>query len=87
MALATSLTSARVGVGLLDHGFQHLGRGDHESAFAPRAADDRFLNARHPLQRNLHAQIAARHHHAVGHVENGLDIVPAFGLLDLGHDR
>jgi hypothetical protein len=84
MALATSLTSA-CGGGVLDHGFEHLGGGDHKLAVVPRAQDCGLLNARHGFQRQFHAQVAARDHHAIGLLQDGIDVLPSLRLLDLGH--
>ena len=49
-----------------DHAFEHLRRHHHRLAGAARGAGDLLLDARHLLQRHLHAEIAARHHQRVG---------------------
>ena len=36
---------------------------------------------------NFHAQVAARHHHAVGDVQDGVQVVDGLRLLQLGNDR
>ena len=64
--MATSEASARVGRGLLDHALEHLGGGDHHLARAVGHLDDALLQRGHLLGGELHAQVAARHHHAVG---------------------
>ena len=45
-----------------------------------------LLNHRHLLQRNLHAQIAARHHDAVAHAQNFVDVLHALHVFNLGDD-
>ena len=72
---------------MLDHGFEHLRRSDDEAGLAARAPDDAFLYARHLFESGLHPEIAARHHHAVGDIEDRFDIVGSLGLLDFGDDR
>src|SRR5450755_4594553 len=44
----------------------------------PRARDDHFLHHRHALRAHLHAKVAARHHHAVGGAQNGVQIFDGF---------
>lgn len=39
------------------------------------------------LERQFHAQVSARHHHAIRLLENRIEIRPGFRLLNLGHDR
>ena len=51
---------------------------------AARAPDDRFLEKRHFLKRHLDAQVASRHHHAVGFGQNFIEMGPRLGLFDLG---
>ena len=86
-AVAASLTSARVGRGSV--------RIDSSTCVAtitgtPRRArprEDRLLHARHLLDRHLEPEIAARDHHAVGHVEDVVDMLDCLRPLDLGDDR
>ena len=46
--------------------------------------DELFLDHGHVLQRNFHAQVAARNHDAVGHAENFIDVVHALMVFNLG---
>ena len=39
------------------------------------------------LGTHLHAQVAARHHHAIGDFQNGVEIFNGFGLFELGDHR
>ena len=66
IALATSLTSARVGVGLRCIESSICVAVITGLPFMTVVADDLLLDDRHLLQRQLHAEIAARHHDAVG---------------------
>ena len=88
MALATSVASARVG------------RDDEiiDSSICVAVmtgllarlhfADDLLLHDRHALHRNLDAEIAARHHDAVGCSDDVVEIVERLVLFDLGdHGR
>ena len=74
------------GTRILRHGFEHLRRGDHREARFAGPGDDLFLHHGHFFRAHLHAQIAASHHHAVGHVENLVQIVNGLGLFQLGDD-
>jgi hypothetical protein len=74
--LATSLTSARVGRGLV----VRLARD-----VAPR--DDHLLRNDDALRRDLDAEVAARHHDAVGLGDDRVDIVDALVVLNLGKDK
>ena len=71
----------------LDHRFQHLGCDHHRFAGAPRQPRHLLLQARHPLQRQLDAEIAARHHQGVGGLEDFGKPVDRLRLFDLGHHR
>ena len=48
--------------------------------------DDVLLNLRQLLERNLYAEVAAGNHYAVDFVQNLLNIVDAFHILDLADD-
>ena len=51
------------------------------------AADDLLLDPRHLFERQLEAEIAARHHHALGDLEDRVEILDACGTLDLRDQR
>ena len=86
-ALATSDTSARVGVGRGDHRLEHLGGRDHRLAVGHARADDLLLDVGHVLEREAHAEVAAGDHHAVGHVEDVVEVGDGRAGLDLGDDH
>ena len=46
----------------------------------------RFLRHRNLLRRQFHAEVAARHHHAVGQGQDAGQVVQRLRLLQLGHD-
>src|ERR1700685_2594671 len=58
------------GTWVLDHRFEHLGRGNHWLAPLGRSANHVFLDDRNFLRRHFHAEITARHHYAVGCFKN-----------------
>ena len=87
MALATSVTSARVGRGLSTMDLQHLGGGDHRLGRGVGLGDEHLLGPRHRLQGDLHAQVAAGDHDAVGRGDDLVDVVQGLELLDLGDHR
>ena len=68
------------------HRFQHLRGGDDRFADQVAAADQHLLNDRHIFGGNLDAQVAARHHHAIGHLQNIVDIADSGGIFNLGDD-
>ena len=49
--------------------------------------DDLFLHDGNFFRAHLHAQVAARDHHAVGDSENFVEIVYGFGLFQFGDHR
>jgi hypothetical protein len=71
---------------ILDHRFQHLRGRDHGLGVLGGAADDVLLNGGNLLRRHFHAQIAARHHDAVGHLQNGVEMLDGLRLFQLGDD-
>ena len=73
--------------GRIDHGFQHLRGDDHGLSRPPRRARDLLLAAGHRFQRQLHAQIAARHHQRIGQFQNGFQRFNRLGLFDLRQNR
>ena len=70
-----------------DHRFEHLRRDDHRAAHPPRGLDDALLQRRHRLRRQLDAQVAARHHHAVALLDDLLEPRHRARLLDLREQR
>ena len=86
-AAATSLASARVGRvdSTIDCSISVAtitGR-----LLQPATADDLLLHDRHPLGRELHPEIAARHHHGVRRGDHLPQVLDRVRRLDLGHDR
>ena len=71
----------------MHHGIQHLGRHHHRLAGEAAGADDPLLGAGHVLRRHLHPEIAARHHHRIGLLDQLIQMDQRLGLLDLHHDR
>ena len=67
-----------------DHRLKHLRRHDDGLVHGPRPADQVLLRDRHGLGRQLHAQVAARHHDAIRHLQNLIDGLQGLWLLDLG---
>ncbi len=49
-------------------------------------ADDLLLVEWHLLHRNLHPQVSAGDHYCIGCLNDLLQILKRFALLDLGHD-
>ena len=85
-ALATSLTSARVGRGVLDHRFHHLRRGDDDAIAGAGLMDDRLLQAGELGVSHLDAEIAARDHHHIRRLDDADDVGDGFLPLDLRDD-
>ena len=81
----TRLGARRARVG--DHRLQHLGGGDHRSPELVAERDDLLLRDRHFLERQFHAQVAARDHDGVRGADDALDILERGVLLDLCHDE
>jgi hypothetical protein len=72
---------------VVDHGLEHLGRDDHRLAHAARQQDGLLLDRGHALERHLHAEVAARDHERVGHLEDLAQAGHGLGLLELDDDR
>ena len=70
----------------VDHGVQHLGGHHHRLAGGAAGADDPLLQAGHVFRRHLDPQIAARHHHGVGQLDDLVQALDRRRLLQLGQD-
>ncbi len=70
----------------MHHGIQHLGGCNTYFALLLRHADHLLLQSRNLLQRNLHTEVAAGYHDAVGLVQNLLQVIHALYALDLRND-
>ena len=79
-----ALGAGRPGVG--DHRLEHLSRDHARLARLPALGDHHLLLAEDLLRGDLHAEVAARHHHAVGGGEDLVELVEALLVLDLGDD-
>ena len=72
-----------------DHGFHHLGRGDHRAVQLTCATNQRFLDTNQLRIADFHTQIAAGHHHHVrsqDHIVHGVLIANGFRAFNLGND-
>ena len=72
------------GRGRMDHGIQHLGGDHHRLAGGAAGLDDALLQDRHGLGRAFHAQIAARHHDGVAHLDDLVQMLDGLRLFQLG---
>ena len=70
----------------VDHRLQHLRGDDHRLARAPTLAYRASLDARHFLGRQFDAQVAARDHHGVRLVDDGVECLHRRRFFQLGHD-
>ena len=70
-------------LGRVDHRLEHLRRGDHGLPVLERAHDDALLQERHLGGADLHAEVAARDHHAVRLGEDLVEHRDRLRLLDL----
>ena len=75
------------GLRVAGHAVEHLSGRDDRPPRAVGGADDPLLRGRHSLDRDLHPQIAARHHDRVGGRDDGIEPLQRLLLLDLGHQR
>ena len=75
-----------MGRGILDHGLQHLGSGNHALAHDAALADQRLLDSGNLDEGDLHAQIAAGDHDAGTNRADLLHIIHARTVLDLRND-
>ena len=72
------------GAGLVNHGFQHLGGGDHALAQHAALGDQLLLNGWQLLEGNLHAHVAATDHDAGAGLTDFVDVLDAGAVFDLG---
>ena len=69
------------------HRLEHLRRDDHRHLERPRPPRHFLLNSRHPLERQLESEVAARHHDGVAFAEDLLETRDRLRALELGHER
>ena len=69
---------------VVDHRLQHLGGGDDDAVVLERGADDLLLQAGQFGVADLHAQVAARHHHHVRGAGDFNEVFDGLGAFDLG---
>ena len=72
-----------------DHGFHHLGRGDHRAVQLTCATNQRFLDPYQLRVANFHAQVSTRNHHHVGcedHIVHGILIANGFRAFNFRDD-
>ena len=65
-----------------DHGIEHLSSCDDRLVSLVAFCDDRFLDMRNLMSRNLDAEIAAGYHDAVGSFNDLIDILNSLCALD-----
>ena len=75
------------GAGRAGHGLEHLSGGDDELAGFVAALDHALLREEDLLHANLHAEVAARDHDAVGLLHDVGEVVEALHVLNLGDDE
>ena len=68
---------------MVDHGLEHLRRGDHRLSALERAPDDPLLQKRDQRGADLHSEVPARHHHRICLGEDVLERVDCLRFLDL----
>ncbi len=85
-ALATSEASARVGRGFCVMDSSICVAVITGTPRVARARDNLLLHHGHDFRAHLHAEIAARDHHAIGNFENRVQIRDGLRLFELGDD-
>ena len=73
------------GAGIVNHGFEHLCRGDDACAAQAAGSDQLLLDGGQLRERNLDAEVAARDHDALADVADRLDVIhtrPVFDFCD-----
>ena len=80
------VTSARVGRGLLIMVWEHLRGHDDGLLLHHTFVDNLALDAGNALDGHLDAEVAARNHHTVGRIDDLIDVVHAFLVLNLRDD-
>ena len=70
---------------VFNHRLQHLRRSNHRLAPHTCTANYMLLNDRNFFRRHFHAEIAARHHHAVSSFQNFFEMVDGLRLFQLGN--
>ena len=73
------------GHGVFNHAFHHLRGGDAETAHFAGTAYHAFLQRGHGGIAHFHRQIAARHHNAVGCLNNVIQILNGFNAFYFRH--
>ena len=63
---------------------KHLCSHNHRLAGQDTFANQDTLNARNTLLSHLDTQVATCHHHAIGHLQNLVDIIHTLLVLNLG---
>ena len=71
---------------ILDHRFEQVRRDDRALSMLLAQSNDATLYIRQLGNIDLYAEVAARHHDAVGYPDDVLYVVDAFRVLDLGDD-
>ena len=72
------------GPGIVNHGFQHLCRGDHPLAQHAALCDQLFLDGGEVFKGDLHAHVAAADHDAGAGLTDFLDVLNARAVFNLG---
>ena len=68
------------------HAVEHLRGHDHRLLIPLAGADDLLLHHGNRGDVDLHAEVAAGHHHDVGGLDDRVEVVDRLALLDLGDD-
>ena len=71
----------------MDHRLEHLGRRDGDHTRAVGLLQDPLLQHRDPLERHFDPEVSARHHHAVGRMQDLGEPLHGAAHLELGDER
>ena len=72
--------------GVLDHGLEHLGRGDDWLAVLGCATDDVLLDGGDFFGWDFDAEVSAGDHDAVGDLQDGVEVLDGLWLFEFGDD-
>ncbi len=68
---------------ILNHRLEHLSGRDDQLGTRVRRMDNMLLQRGHALGRELYAEVTARHHHPINHIQDGFELVHGFRLFEL----